>query len=250
MSKTFELHQLLATVSTREGQAAKLMKEAASTFANKDSHFNGRMKTYHPDDDSVDNIVDSEEIVNMVYTVKDKLKYIRKTFANSVDTVIAKEETNSSGSAKAMLTFGNETVELSATALLALEKRIRFLREVYNTIPTLDPTKVWTYDDEKGFYKTDPVNRNRLVKKKKTVVVVPATDKFPAQTDVVVTDEKVGHYEEEHYSSKLSVRDKADMLDRVDKLLDSISLARAKANKCEVVERPIMNKIFSYVNGE
>lgn len=247
--KDFKLHQLLATVGTRDAQATKLIREAAHTFDGKDSHFNGRLKTYHPDDDTQDSIADEKEQVQIVSTVQDKLNFIQKAIINSVDTVIAKEETNSSGQARASLKIGNNEVTLSATALLALEKRMIQLRSVYNLIPTLDPTKVWNYDEDRGYFKTLPTLRNRLVKKIIPVVVVQATKEFPAQVKETSTDVKVGHYEEIHYSAKIPVSMKAKILDRIDGLIDAISLARAKANQCDVVENPIMEDIFTYINN-
>lgn len=247
--KEFKLHQLLATVGTREALSTKLIREAAHTFDAKDSHFNGRLKTYHPDDDTQDSIADEKEEVQIVSTVKSKLSFIEKAVINAVDTAIAKEETNSSGQAKASLKIGVSEFTLSATSLLALEKRLVQLRNVYFNIPTLDPTKSWAYNTDKECFEATPTSRNRLVKKIVHSVVVPATDKFPAQVEKSTVDVKVGHYEEVHFSAKLPVKTKAEMLGRIDSLLDGISLARAKANQCEVVENPIMKEIFNYINS-
>lgn len=247
----FELHQLLAAIPGRESQAAKLIKEAHATFQNKDSHFNGRTKQYYPDSEvEGSHIQDEFERVEMVYTVKEKLDFIKKSFVNAVDSLLSKEETNSSGKANAFLTIGPRKVKLSATSLLALEKKVVLLRTLILGIPTLDPSKNWTFDENEGFYKTAPSKRNRLVKKNESVVVVQATDKFPAQVKEITVESKVGHYEEVHFSSKYPVRVKADMVAKCDELLNNIAIARAEANKCQVEEVKVMESVFDFVLGK
>jgi hypothetical protein len=250
MSKEFQMHQLLATVGTRDTQALKLINEAKNTFKAKDAHFNGRLKTYKADnDDGTNALTDESEIIEMVSTVKDKLDYVSKSIINAVDTAISKEETNSSGKAKAELEIGGTTFTLSATSLLALEKRLIGLRGLYNEIPTLDPTKAWTFDEDKGYYVSDTVKRNRIVKKIKSEVVVQATKEFPAQVVQSSIDEKVGVYTEVHHSSKLPVERKAKYISNIDDILEKIAIARAKANTCVVVENPIMGKILDFINS-
>lgn len=246
----FELHQLLAAIPGRESQANKLIKEAAVTFQNKDSHFNGRTKQYYPDNEvEGSHIQDEFEKVEMVYTVKEKVDFIKKSFANAVDSVLSKEETNSSGNANAMLQIGPRSVKLSATSLLALEKKVVTLRSLILTIPTLDPSKQWHFDQNEGFYKTNPTKRNRIIKKNESVVVVQATDKFPAQVKEVTVESKVGHYEETHFSSKFPVRVKSEMVAKCDELLNNIAIARAEANKCQVREVKVMESVFDFILG-
>lgn len=246
--KRFELHQLLAAANERDKQAASLINEAKKTFDNKSNHYDGRRKQYSPDNESEDRIVDELEEIVIVDTVKSKLDYLSKFIVNSVDSIISKEETNASGTTNATITIGNHDFTLSAIGLLALEKKLVSLRDLYKKIPTLDPSKVWTYNEEERRYESKPTHRNRLKKENKAVVVVQATDKFPAQTQIIPVEKKTGVYEEIFYSSKISVRQKAEMIDRIDEILDKCAIAKAKGNKAEVKEVKIGSTLLNYIN--
>lgn len=250
MSKNngFQLHQLLAAANDRDKQAVQLMIESTKTFEAKSSHFDGRFKQYQPDDEGAERLVDEVEEVVIVGSVKEKLDYTNKFFINALDSILSKEETNASGNTSTEIVIGTNKFQLSSIGLLALEKKMISLRGMYKKIPTLDPTKQWTYNEEKQMYETKVYTRNRIAQKNETIVVVQATDKFPAQTQVVPIQKKTGVYEETFFSKRITVRQKAEMIGRIDEIIDSIQVARAKANKAEVIKVKIGAAILNYVN--
>src|SRR5207244_5906856 len=70
------------------------------------------------------------------------------------------------------------------TTLISLEKWLTDVRTVIAHAPTLDPSENWHLNDATGLYETDPAEVVRTKKINKHSVVVPASDKFPAQVDV------------------------------------------------------------------
>jgi len=76
----------------------------------------------------------------------------------------------------------------------------------------------------------------------------PATDKHPAQVEKVVREIQIGTYSEVQQSGEMQPGEKADLLGRVDKLIESVKKARSKANEAEVDEAKIGGALFDYIH--
>jgi len=247
MSKS-KLHEILAVENTTKKKAGIILAETKKTFQEKKDHFDGLERVYHPLDDNGDMI--APEVKELVTTVGEKLDYTKKTLVSSIDVTLAKEATNSSGIAKAELKIGDNTFgELSATSLLALEQNLTQVRDLFKTIPTLDPTKVWVPADDRGegIFRTNVEKKYRSVKKPTPMVMYEATKEHPAQVQILNEDVRVGHYEATYYSGRITPAKKAEILERVDTLISAVIKARCRANNVDVVDLKIGNKIFDYI---
>lgn len=244
-----QLHQLLAVEPSLKANAKNIFfDEAKTTFEKRQDHFDGIIKVYSPFDEEGDKIPD--ETKEIVTTVADKINYAKDAMIKAIDAEISKEETNSSGVANSEIDIGGKKYQLSATALLSLEKTLETIRSVYKSIPTLDPTKVWKLDGKAGdnIYTTDEEVRFRVIKKKTPLIAVPATDKHPAQATVVENDVQVGKYSTYYKSGRVSPLQKSNLLAKVDELILSVKTARAKANQAQVKNINIGKSIFEYIN--
>jgi len=244
------LHQLIAVEPDLAQQSRAIMEETVNTFTKKADHFDGVQKLYKPYEDGGEQIPD--EIKEIVTTVDEKLDYAKKIVIRSMDATISKEETNASGKARASLVVdGVDFGELAATSLIALERILERIREEYKAIPTLDPTKTWTKSDDTGkmLYKTPIEVKFRAVKTKVPLVLAPATDKFPAQVQVLDSDKQVGRYETIYRSGRLTPTEKSDLLEKIDNLVLAVKKAREKANQTQVVQVDLGRKIFDYIHG-
>jgi len=246
-----QLHQLLAVENDRKQKANLIMSETENTFVKKQEHFDGLVKTYIPKNDEDSDLI-PDEIKAIVTTVADKVNYTKDAVVTAINAQLSKEETNASGEARADLVFGDKTFSLSATSLLALEQNLLKIREVYKAIPTLDPAKTWNNDSTEGngFFKTDPEVKYRTKKITRPLVKVAATDKHPAQVELVSEDIQVGHYETIYKSGKLTPAQKSNLLSRIDDLIDSVKRTRAVANQAEVKNIEIGKEIFDFINKD
>ena len=249
--KKNQLHQLLAVEKDLSNKSEKIVKETFNTFNKKADHFDGLQKVYKPFDDDGEKI--SPEIKGVVTTVSDKIKYTLKSVVEAINATVSKEETNSSNAAKAELKVGETSFgELSSISLLSLEKTLIQLRALYNTIPTLDPTRIWNRDSTTAqkLYKTSEEIRYRTIKIHEPITLAPATDKHAAQVQLVGKDKQIGQYSTVYKSGRIQPIEKSELLERIDKLIIATKKAKAEANQAEVKNMKVGRIIFEYINGD
>lgn len=247
-----QLHQLLAVESDLRSKAAKILVETKTTFLKKQEHFDGFVRSYEPfevsDEKKMTQI--APEIKGVVTTVDSKLRYTQASLTQAIDAQLSKEETNASGTAKAVLEIGGISFgEFSAPSLLALEGILVRVRDVYNTIPTLDPVKNWGEDgSQKNIFVTSDYETFRTEKTPRVITLAPATEQHPAQTQLMNVDQQVGKFTVRYSSGRITPKQKSDYLGRIDILIIAVKKARSKANQAGVVGIKVGNKLFSFID--
>jgi len=243
-----KLHELLAVEPDLKGAAEKIIKETVNTFTKKEHHFLGRHKSYQPKDEEGETF--APEAQEMVTTVVQKLEHTQDVVAKFVDAMAQKELTNTA--AQAVLEVdGRPLIDapLPATLLLALEGRLKQLREVYNAIPTLDPSETWHWDASTKTYEAEAKQTYKAKKVYRNHVKAPATDKHPAQVEVYTEDERIGTWTEKKWSGMITPAEKADVLARIDKLAQAVKRARQRANDAEVKVISVGDALFDFINA-
>lgn len=249
-----KLHELLAVEADLETTAKKVLQEAADTFNKKSDHFLGYVKTLHMFDENRANEEEgAQESKELVTTVQAKLDYVSKSLVRYWDALLQKEATNQTATAD-LVVDGMVLVEAApATWLLGMESRLRALRLVYEAVPTWAPGIDWVPDETrgKGVYKASaPVKTDKTEKAIAWKVLVPPTDKHPAQVEKWVDNPKVGVFSHQRWISSWSSAQKSDALDRLDKLIRAVKKARQRANSAEVNKRKAAQVLVDYLRGE
>ncbi len=247
---TNQLHQLLAVTNDLSNKASLITKETINTFTKKQDHFDGLIKSYASNNESDSDFI-PPEIKEVVTSVADKIDYTSKAVIKAIDAEVSKEETNSSGEARAVLEVdGRRFGEFSAISFLALEKSLLTIRSMYQEIPTLDPTKSWQEDfDSPGhIYKTEEEVKARTAKVQRALTLAPPTDKHPAQVQLITEDVQVGKYHTVHKSGRITPADKSELLERIDSLILAVKEAKAKANQAQVKNTQVGGSIFDFIN--
>lgn len=250
--KKNQMHQLLAVESDLRGKSVKILAEAKATFGKKADHFDGFVKHYEPFETS-----DSEsagmrvapEIKEMVTTVFDKLGYVKDSIVPAIDAQVSKEETNSSGTVKAELIVGGARMgEWSAQSLLAIEAFLIKIRDVFNSVPTLDPVKRWEIDPARSsVYQTPEYSTYRTEKKYKVITLAPATKEHPAQTQLANIDQQVGTMKTTYSSGRITPKQKSEYLGRIDEFIIAVKSTRSRANQADVINKKIGKQIFGFI---
>lgn len=243
-----KLHEVLAVEPDLKGAAEKIIAETISTFSKKAGHFQSQIRRYQAIDENGESLPDENQ--EMVTTVPKKLEWTQKVVAKYLDALASKEVSNTVASGVIEID-GKPIIEraLPATLLLALEGKLKQLREVYNAIPTLDPGEQWNWDDKTRTYESAPTKSFRTKKVMKNHVKAPATDKHPAQVDVYTEDVQVGSWTTRKWSGALTPSQKADLLERIDELIQAVKRARQRANDCEAAKINIADTLFKYIHG-
>lgn len=244
-----KLYELLAVEQDRKNKANESLGEAKKIFTKNDPYFDGMIKKYVAIEEDSEQIPD--ETKEMVKTVKQQLEEMQENVVAALDATLSKEETNASNTAKAELIVGETNFgTFSATSLLALESHLSKILDLYQSIPVLDSTKKWSFDNQKSVYKTDEEVKFRSIKRPQVIVKYEATDKHPAQTELLYLDFQVGKYETTYFSGKLTISQKNDMIKRLEKLMEAVKVARAKANSVEVQNIKLGDKIFNFLHRD
>ncbi|MGD1842876.1 MAG: hypothetical protein ACFB0B_18565 [Thermonemataceae bacterium] len=244
-----KLHELLAVEQDRKSKANQVIGETKKIFTKYDPYFDGMIKKYVPLEEDAEQIPD--ETKEMVTTVKKALEESLAEVAKALDATLSKAETNASNTAKAELIVGEQNFgTYAATSLLALEAQLNKVLELYRAIPTLDATKKWVFDDQNGVYKTEEEVKFRSVKRPKVIVKYEATEKHPAQTELLNLDLQVGKYETIYYSGKVTSTQKNTMVERIEQLIEAVKIARAKANNVEVNNVKLSQELFTFIHQD
>jgi hypothetical protein len=228
-----QLHQHLAAEPNIKAKELALGKETEHTLSKKAHHFEGSVRMYQPKED--DGEVFPDELVPLVTTVSEKLQYYLNSLTDAINHAVVKEETNAT--AVADLIYDDKVIKknVHATALLTLENKLKGLRSKLMAIPTLDPKYVWNWNKDQNYYQTDPIQTLKSKKVPKILIKYEATDKHPAQTELIHEDQTVGTWTATKLSGAVPPKTKSEILARYDKWELAVKDARQRANNAKLV---------------
>ncbi len=247
-----KLHELLAIDGSLKAQADKTRTDLMGTFEKKAHHFTEKIVSFKPGEEGAPTVVESQ--LDLQTTVPKELKWIAEFLIKSLDVSYQVAEANTR--ARADVNFEDGTTILSqlpATSLLELEKRAKELHDFVAAIPTLDPAKGFRADPERGadIFKAREERKTRTKKINRPLTLAPATDKHPAQVQLVTEDVPVGDIVTLEWSGLITVAAKGDMLNRVEMLTRAFKKARSRANEAEIgkSDKKIGADIINYIFG-
>ena len=249
-----KLHEILAVEGDRKARFAKILDETQQVFSNKVNLFTAslkRLKLFAPEEgQSAEEIVEQGAVTT---TVAMKLNYMADVIVQYLDVVLQKETANQH--AVADLVIGDLTIyaKLPAPFLLGLEAKFARIRKVFEAIPTVPPGTALELDENhefKGVYKTKhAVKANKTRKVTTPQVLYPATKEHPAQVDKITEDKVIGQFHADFWFGTLTPAKKSELLDRIDRVIESCKICRQKANEQEVINRYIGRQLMDYILG-
>jgi hypothetical protein len=250
-----KLHELLAVDGNLTNQANKTRGEVIASFDKKKHLFAERRVTFKPDNEEDKPITESQSDIQE--TVHNQVDFVSKITAKALDVSYQIDIANTLAKADVVTEDGSVLLtNIPATSLLQLEKRLKEMRDFAASVPTLDPAQGFQPDPDRSssaaspIYKAREVNKTRTRKVQEPLILAPATDKHPAQVQLITVDKPVGTILEQEWSSLITPATKSSILDRCDILLRAVKKARAKANEQEVdveklkVGQKLMNYMF------
>ncbi len=248
-----KLHELLAVDGNLKAQADKTRTDLMGTFEKKTHLFTEKIVSYRPYDESAGPAV-VESQLDIQTTVPRELKWISEFLIKSLDVSYQVAEANTIARSDVVLEDGSTFLsQIPASSLLELEKRCKELHDFVSAIPTLDPARGFRLDPEKGkdIFKARDNRNTRTKKVNKVLTLAPATEKHPAQVQVVVEDTPVGDITTLEWSGLITTAAKGEMLGRVETLTRAVKKARSRANETEIskTDKKIGADIINYVFG-
>jgi hypothetical protein len=208
--------------------------------------FNGFQKNYRKSNaDDADLPSEGKKI--QLYTTE-ILTESEKILSNLFNLTARKDWTNCV--AKGTVRIGDQVIVADAPVsfLLFLEKQLTDLRADYSNLPVQDSTEDWTYDSDAGFYKSAVVSTHRTKKVTKPIVLYPHSEHHPAQTQLIAEDIIAGYWDQTKFTAAIPATRKAELLEKVNTLLNAVKTAREEANVTEEVKTADIGKsVFNYL---
>lgn len=244
MSQTVRLSQVIA-VEKQTKQKFNREGGDLDKISKKPELFNGLQKTYEKKEEEGEDLPGEQKIVQQ--NAKANLVTFTDLWKELLDTVATKDWGNAQ--ATAPLVVGEEVLIPSApvTYLLWLEKQLDDLKTYIGSLPVLDPSEQWAYDEGTGQYVTPPVKTARQKTLKRPLVKAAATEKHAAQVELVDEQVLTGYWSLVKFSGALSADAKRRYLDRAEQLRKAAKFAREEANSIRIERIAVADKIVSWL---
>jgi hypothetical protein len=242
-----KLNQIIAIEKGVKSRATAAVNENYKLIQ-KGELFNGFDKKYQPKDEDGDKLPNESKFVqNQGQSV---LAQTRKAVTELYEVTARKDWTNMAAAADVKIDGVVILPAVPVTFLLFLEKNLTDLRTFVSHLPVLDAAESWDLDPNSGLYRTSAVSTSRTKKIQTPLVLYPATDKHPAQTQIVTEDVIAGMWNTVKLSGALPRPDVVSYLDKVEKLLKAVKEAREEANMTpEVVSPDVGAAVFGWIFG-
>lgn len=207
--------------------------------------FSGLSRTYQPLDDDGEQLPSEGKVVQV--NCDQVLEEAADIWKNGWDVVATQDHNNCKTNVNVVVD-GKVVVEnVPVTYLMFLEKQLQDVEKFVNSLPVLDPSINWEYDENQGFFKSEPSLSVRTKKVPKHKVLYEATKEHPAQIEKWTEDVPVGTWTAVRFSGAIPMKEKREILERVRKLQTAVKFAREEANSAEVEDKKVAAEIFKYL---
>ena len=242
-----KLNQIVAVVAGKKSDAEKAITELYHQVK-KPSLFEGITKTYEAIETDGEELPPETKLLQS--KVSDAIVQFRQALGHVLDATYTQDVANTR--ARADLEVDGTTVlkDVPVTHLLFLEKKLTDIQTFISHLPTLDPAQKWSYSRDTDCYVTAETWKYHTKKLPRVLEKSPATEKHPAQVEVVYEDKNVGKWKTIFQSGAVPARDQHDMLARVKKLIEAVKKARESANMIDVENQQAGSAIFDFVFGK
>ena len=239
-----KLNQIIAI---EKGVKSRTYSEISMLHKNNQKHdlFNGFSKFYTPKNDDGESYPPENKKVQMI--AFESLKNFGKTLTKLLDITATKDWANCTAIADIVIDGEVLVKDAPTSYLLFLEKQINDIRTYVETLPILDTSEDWVEDVNSGLYKTGSVKTHKTKKMQKPIVLYEATDKHPAQTQMITEDIVVGYWDIVKQSGAMPIFKKKQILERIEKLSAAVKFAREEANSVNAVQMEFGSKLFNYL---
>jgi hypothetical protein len=242
-----KLNQVVAIVSDRKKAAEAAMTESYQMFQ-KEVLFKGLTRDYSSYNDSDRDTKPPERKLPSV-SVKKLCEQAFSALKSSIDAVATQDFGNRSAVADIVVDGQVLVAGVPVTNMLYLEHKIKDLATMVEKMPVRDPAEEWQWNEASNSYST-PVRKTVVTRKDQVgIVLYDATDKHPAQTQLITKDVAIGEWSTREFSTAISMVEKQKLLDRIAKLSEAVKTAREEANSIKVDEVEIGDKVINHVFG-
>lgn len=244
---SLKLHQILAlhkqAFSDGESALTKLLRAM-----DKSALLAGVSKTYTPKDEDGQQL--PSEGVRLQLRVPTLMAEVAPTLIRQFDLTAMVDAGNQTARADVVVDGVTVLEAVPVETLLFLEKKLLTLSQVIERLPVLDEADEWEQADDQLSFKTKPSYRVKTDKIPRPFVKAPATDKHPAQVEVVFSDEVVGTWSTIKFSGAIKASRKSELMYKVEQLRSAVKVARGEANSVVVEDKKIGLAVINFLGWD
>ncbi len=243
-----KLNQIVAVVAGKKADAEKAIT-AIYHQVQKTTLFEGISKSYEALREDGEALPAETKLLQ--YKVAEAIAAFREAMVPVFDVTLTQDVTNREADADVVVDGVLILEAVPVTYLLFLEKKLTDLHTFVAKLPTLDPAQRWTYSRDTDCFITAETWKYHTKKLSRVLEKSPATDKHPAQVEVIQEDVNVGRWKTVNLSGAIPAKDQHDMLVRVKKLIEAVKAAREHANMLPAAENQTAgDAVFDFVFGK
>jgi hypothetical protein len=239
-----KLCQIIAVCNGTKGRTQKALTEAHHKVQ-KDELLSGISRTYRPKDEEGDQLPPESKHVR--FKVSDAISQATKALSELFAIVETQDRANTEAQADVVVDGEVLRGQVPVTHLLFLEKQLVDLRTFIGKLPVLDSAEEWEYSPATGCYATPVHQTSRTKKVPRNHVKAEATKEHPAQVEMYTEDVIVGIWDTTKFSGAIPADERQGAIDRCEKLIDAVKMARELANSREVIDVEPHTAIFDYI---
>ncbi len=246
-----KLHQTLAVEDALTTRFKQVIEEGINTFSKHPHLFQGlvtrqesRLEKEHP---KYAEFPDNTETVPVATTVEDKLNYIFDVSSEYFDAAAQKDLANTKAKADLIIDGLTLLTDVPATTLLFIENKFKVIRNLLGSIKTLDQAKIWSTTPTKNVFTAPETFKVIKETVKEWRIVAPATEKHPAQSQLVEDNQLRAVKYITEMSGLISSAQLSSLLKKCDKLINAAKTARQTANDVDIIPTTISKPLFKYL---
>lgn len=239
-----KLNQILAI---EKGKKTQLHQELSQIHhaTQRAQIMNGHRKVFVPKEDDGETFPPEDYKVQLRH--EDAINLVTDRMRTLMDITATKDYANCHARADVVVDGEPFLENAPVTFLLFLEKELRDLATFVLNMVELDGGETWEADPNLGLYRSAPVETQRTKKLQRPIVLYNATDKHPAQTQLITEDIPIGKWITTKFSGAIPRPKKREILERIHKLEDAVKFAREHANGREADEIKVGDKVLGYI---
>jgi len=239
-----KLNQIIAV---EKGIKNKVNQSVSQLYKSiqKPALFDGFVKSWEKREESGEDRPPERRRVQL--NVDDVLSTMSDTLTELFDITAQKDFANCEARADVVIGGTPLLTGVPATYLLFLEKQLKDIKSVIQTLPTLSADDDWNRDVALGLFKTDPVSTRSTAKVVEPILMAPATKEHPAQTQLITKDVTIGHWITVKQSGAIVESDKKKLMKKVETLTKAVKFAWEEANGVSAPPKMIGDVVFDYL---
>jgi hypothetical protein len=242
-----KLNQIIAVVAGKKTRVEKEFGDLNKVLQKHDL-FSGISRQYQPIDENGEQL--PSERKEPQKSAAEIIKQARLSLTDMFDAIATQEYGNQKAVADVKVAGVVILAAVPVTVLLYLQKQMDDLHTFIGNVPTLDPAERWTLNAQTGTFTTEAIRTVRTKKIQRPIVMYDATERHPAQTQLITEDITAGHWNTTKTATTMASTERQVLLDRIEEIQDALKVAREEANSIAVEDKNVAQPIFSYIFGK